>query len=163
MKILAIDPGYERLGIAILEKLPNTKEVLIYSECFFTLKTLSHAKRLALVAEKISEMIETYDPKVLSIEKLFFSKNQKTALLVAEARGVILAEAARHSMEVFEYNPADIKIAVTGHGKSDKKHIIDMVPKLISLNKPIKYDDEYDAIAIGITFCAIEKPRYPQK
>ncbi len=163
MRILAIDPGYERLGIAILEKVPSYKETLLYSDCFFTPKTKAHHERLAMVAIEIARIIKEYTPQALSIETLFFSKNVKTALLVAEARGVILAEASRNGIKVFEYSPADIKIAVTGYGKSDKTHIIDMIPKLITLTKKIKYDDEFDAIAAGITYFAIEKATYPQK
>ncbi len=164
MRIIAIDPGYERLGIAVMEKIPKGKETLIYSDCFFTPKTKAHHERLAMVAEEIARIIIEYKPEALAIEKLFFSKNQKTALLVAEARGVILAECSRNDLKVFEYSPAEIKIAVTGHGASDKNQIIAMIPRLISLsNKPIKYDDEYDAIACGVTYFAHEKPGYPQK
>ncbi|MBA3550866.1 crossover junction endodeoxyribonuclease RuvC [Patescibacteria group bacterium] len=163
MRILAIDPGYERLGVAILEKISSQKEILIYSDCFFTPKTKAHHERLAMVAIEVSRIIEEYKPTALSIETLFFSKNVKTALLVAEARGVVLAEASRNGLKVHEYNPADIKIAVTGYGKSDKQNIIDMVPKLIKISKKITYDDEYDAIAAGITFFATEKTTYPQK
>lgn len=156
MRIIAIDPGYERLGIAIMEKL-NGKEVLLYSDCFKTSKDLLHHERLALVGGELEGLIEKYHPQVLSVEKLYFSKNQKTALLVAEARGVILYTASRHGLKVFEYQPADIKIAVTGYGKSDKKHIIAMIPKLVKIDKKISHDDEYDAIAAGITFFATEK------
>jgi crossover junction endodeoxyribonuclease RuvC len=154
MKIIAIDPGYERLGIAVLEKLPQQKERLIYSDCFFTPKTLSHSARLALLGNEIKRVIVEFSPTVLAIETLFFSKNVSTALLVAEARGVVLFQGAHLGLKIAEYSPADVKIAVTGHGKSDKTQIIAMVPRLITLAKAIKYDDEYDAIAIGLTHFA---------
>jgi crossover junction endodeoxyribonuclease RuvC len=156
MRIIAIDPGYERLGIAIMEK-QNGKEVLLYSDCFRTSKELPHHERLTMVGGELERIIKEYKPQALSVEKLFFSKNQKTALLVAECRGVILYEASRHGLQVYEYQPADIKIAVTGYGKSDKEHMIAMIPKLVKIDKKIAYDDEYDAIAAGITFFAIEK------
>ena len=157
MKILAIDPGYERLGIAVIEKESNaTKERIIFSDCIQTSSKEIHASRLAKIAEALKEIIDTYSPATLATEKLFFSKNQKTALLVAEARGVILAECARRGLRVFEYDPSAIKIAVTGHGKSDKRQVINMTQKLIRIEKTIKHDDEYDAIAIGLTYFATE-------
>lgn len=156
MKILAVDPGYERLGLAILERVKG-KDMLVFSECFFTDKKLPHPTRLANIGVELDRLIEEYQPEALSIEKLFFSKNQKTALLVAEARGVILHTAARKNLLIKEFLPVEIKIAVTGYGKSDKAQVMSMIPKLIKLDKPIKNDDEYDAIAAGITFFAHQK------
>ncbi|MBX4198051.1 crossover junction endodeoxyribonuclease RuvC [Candidatus Parcubacteria bacterium] len=158
MKIIAIDPGYERLGIAVMEKIDG-KEVLLYSSCFITSKDLAHHERLTLVGNEVERIIKEYKPQALAIEKLFFSKNQKTALMVAETRGVILYTASRLGLSVSEYLPVDIKIAVTGYGKSDKNHIIAMVPKLVKITKKIQYDDEYDAIACGITYFAHGLPR----
>jgi crossover junction endodeoxyribonuclease RuvC len=158
MKIISIDPGYERLGVAVIEKEHRQKEKLLFSECFKTNPKLPHPKRLALIGERIKEIIKKYKPERLATEKLFFSKNQKTALLVAEARGVILYAASSNNLEIFEYTPADIKIAVTGYGKSEKNQVISMVEKLIEIkDKQKKLDDEYDAIAIGLTHFAIEK------
>lgn len=157
MIILAIDPGYERLGIAMLEKNPKEKEVLLYSECFKTSAKLPHHERLTLIGEKIREIIKRYKPEALATEKLFFSKNQKTALLVAEARGVILYSASSQGLDVFEYDPSCIKIAITGYGRSEKKQMIDMVKKLIKVDKKTNSDDEFDAIAIGLTHFAINR------
>lgn len=159
MKILAIDPGYERLGVAILEKVPRGKEVLLYSECFKTSAKLPHHERLTLIGNKIKEIIKEYNPEALATEKLFFSKNQKTALLVAEARGVILYSANSLGLPVFEYRPVEIKIAVTGYGKSEKRQIIDMVKKLIKVPTGKNSDDEFDAIAIGLTYFAIHRSK----
>src|SRR4051812_31039204 len=113
MKILAIDPGYERLGIAVMEKEAKGKEKVLYSDCFFTSAKLPHAERLKLLGTEIGRLIDEYEPKMLSIETLYFSKNQKTALLVAEARGVILYEAAKKGLIIKEFTPMQIKIAVT--------------------------------------------------
>lgn len=157
MKIISIDPGYERLGIAVIEKKPREKEILLHSECFKTSAKLPHHERLTLIGEKIKEIIKKYKPESLATEKLFFSKNQKTALLVAEARGVILFTGSSLGLDIFEYTPADIKIAVTGYGKSEKRQIIDMVKKLITIEKTTNSDDEFDAIAIGLTHLAIKK------
>ena len=157
MKIISIDPGYERLGVAVLEKLPRQKEVLLYSECFKTSSKLPHHERLTLIGNKIKEIIKKYKPEGLATEKLYFSNNQKTALLVAEARGVILYAGSSTGLPIFEYTPADIKIAITGYGKSEKRQIIDMVKKLIIVNSKTNSDDEFDAIAIGLTHFAIHR------
>ncbi len=154
MKIIAIDPGYERLGVAVLEKLPRQKETLLYSTCIQTLKTLPHAERLLKIAREVRKTIDAFNPKALAIEKLFLSVNQKTAMPVAEARGVILAEAARAELVIYEYTPLQVKVAITGYGKSDKKQVMEMVKKLIALPPGKRLDDEYDAIAIGLTCLA---------
>ena len=155
MKIIAIDPGYERLGIAVMES--GRPETVVYSTCFQTAKKLPHPTRLAAVQKEILRIIKTYSPTILATEALFFSKNQKTALAVAEVRGVILALAESQGLHIYEYFPAQIKIAVTGYGASDKKQVAQLVEKLVRLPKKPKYDDEYDAIAIGLTFFAHEQ------
>ncbi len=157
MRIISIDPGYERLGIAVIEKEKKQKELLIFSECFKTKSSLPHPERLTLIGNRIKEVIKKYKPEQLATEKLFFSGNQKTAMLVAEARGVILYSGKSLGLEVFEYTPNQVKIAVTGYGRSEKKQIIDMVKKLISVTKTTNSDDEFDAIAIGLTHFAIHR------
>ncbi|MEN9621624.1 MAG: crossover junction endodeoxyribonuclease RuvC, crossover junction endodeoxyribonuclease RuvC [Candidatus Parcubacteria bacterium] len=157
MRIISIDPGYERLGIAVIEKELRSKEVLVYSDCFRTSKNLPHHERLGLIGNEIKKIIEEHNPSALALENLFFSNNQKTAITVAEARGVILYQAATHNLPVYEYGPGQIKVAVTGYGKSDKDQIISMIPRLIKLTKEIKHDDEYDAIAVGLTCFATER------
>lgn len=156
MKILAIDPGYQRLGIAVIEKTKGGKEVLIYSECFETDKSLEHSKRLSLVAERLAEIIAQYKPEAVALETLFFSTNQKTAIKVAEVRGVILSEASRTGLATYEYNPMQVKVAVTGYGKSDKTQVMFMTKKLLRVDKEA-LDDEYDAMAIGLTCFATER------
>lgn len=153
VRIIGIDPGYDRLGIAIIDK-KNNKDVLVFSSCIETDKKLPHYKRLFSIYSSLNSIIKKHKPDEASIETLFFSNNQKTALLVSEARGVLLSLCAEHNIQTTEYTPASIKIAVTGHGKSDKKQIISIIPKLIKIEREIKYDDEYDAIAIAITHSA---------
>lgn len=158
MIILAIDPGYERLGIAVLEKNKgDKKETLLFSECFKTKTTSTHAERLSLLGQEISKVIEKYKPEALAIETLFLTTNHKTVMHVSEARGVILYESARHNLSIHEFSPPQIKSAVAGDGHADKKAIIKMVSLLINLEKQIKHDDEYDAIAVGLTFFAYKK------
>lgn len=156
MRIIAIDPGYERLGIAVLEKEENKKDVLLHSECFRTSSKLSHAARLRDIGKRIEEVIESFSPQALAIETLFLTNNQKTVMRVGEARGVILFIAASHNLKIFEYSPPQIKAAVTSDGRSDKKQMVSMIPRLIAIGKEIEFDDEYDAIAVGITCMASE-------
>ncbi len=152
MKILAIDPGFDRLGIAVLEG-TISKPILIHSTCVEPQKGVIH-ERLAVVFNSVMAAIDKYEPETLAIEKLFFSTNKKTAIRVAEARGAILVAAGIKKLNVQEYSPQDIKIAVTGYGNADKKSIMQMVPRLISISDKKRLDDEYDAIAIGITALA---------
>lgn len=157
--VLGVDPGYERLGLAIV-KHHNSKQELIYSECFQTQKESSHPERLLLISKKITDIIAKFKPTKVAMEELLFSKNAKTALKVAEARGVIMLETTKLNTPIYEFNPNTIKLAVTGYGKSDKKQIISMIEKLVHIKKDIKFDDEYDAIAVAITASVIV---YPQK
>jgi len=154
MRILAIDPGYERVGIAILGK-----DTLVFSECFKTSSKIPFSERLFLIGREIESVIKKYKPKLLAIEKLFFATNQKTAMSVSEAKGVIVYEAKKAGLKIFEYTPLEIKIAVTGYGKSDKKSVINMVKKLIKINENKNSDDEIDAIAVGLACFAREKFR----
>ncbi len=156
MRVLAIDPGYERVGIAVVEK-NNGKDVLLFSECFKTPASELFSARLAMIGAEIARLAEEYQPTAMALETLFFTNNQKTAMQVAEARGVLLYEGAKRGLQIHEYTPLQIKIATTGYGKSDKKQIISMIPKLIKIEKEIAHDDEYDAIATGITCLASYK------
>jgi crossover junction endodeoxyribonuclease RuvC len=156
MRIIAIDPGYERLGIAILEK-ETGKEKLIFSECFTTSIKEKHENRLKLIGAEIERVIKKYQPEAMGIETLFFKTNAKTAMKVSEARGIMLYEAAKNNLNILEFTPLQIKVAVTGYGKSDKDQVTEMVKRLIKIENPIKYDDEYDAIAVGLTFFAYYK------
>ena len=164
-RILGIDPGFDRVGVAILSG-GSSKQELLYSTCILTDKKDSHADRLLTVGVGIQKIIEEWKPTALGIEKLFFNQNVKTALKVAEARGVIIYEAVSHGLLIFEYSPQEIKIATTGYGKAAKGDVERMVLKLINLKKPPKFDDETDAIAVGITHLAshAQKTRLsPQK
>ncbi|MES2087945.1 MAG: crossover junction endodeoxyribonuclease RuvC [Patescibacteria group bacterium] len=158
MKILAVDPGYEKMGVAVVEKI-NGKEILIFSECFKTKRSDAVEVRLCNLGKEIEKIIEKYKPKALAIEKLFFADNQKTAMRVSEARGVIIYECTRGDLSIKEYTPLEVKVAVTGYGRSDKAQVKFMVEKLLVVGKKIKEDDEYDAIALGLTYFAREKTK----
>lgn len=153
MRILGIDPGFERLGIAVLEK-SNKKEIVLFSECFKTSAKLDFSERLVLIGEEIKKIIKKYQPEVLAIETLFLTTNQKTVMSVAEARGVVIYECAKAGMKIFEASPPQIKIATTGYGKANKEQIMKMVKILVNIDKNKQSDDELDAIAAALTASA---------
>jgi crossover junction endodeoxyribonuclease RuvC len=157
IRILGIDPGFDRLGICILDKYGN-KEELIYSQCITTSKKETFEVRLAEVGEQLIKILKKYKPNELAIETLFFTTNQKTIITVAEVRGICIYLSHIHDVIVHEYSPPQIKVAVTGYGKATKEDIALMVPKI--LGKPMKLgilDDEIDAIAIALTHSAHRK------
>src|SRR3989344_8260678 len=123
MRIIAIDPGYEKIGVAVLEKNPKGKEVLLFSECFKTSSKTAHSERLRQLGAEVERVIDEFKPECLAIEKLFFTTNQKTAFMVAEARGVIVYEASSAGLSVTEFTPLQAKVAVTGYGRGIKGKI----------------------------------------
>jgi len=160
--ILGIDPGIERLGIAIIEKniLSNPKEKIIFSECFKTPKTLPTEKRLALIYEKITKIVKDHKPDVAVVEKIFFTVNQKTAIIVAESRGTILAAIGKENIQIMELSPTEIKESITGNGAAKKEDISRMLSKIIHIPNTNAKDDELDAIASALAGSA--KLRYSQ-
>ncbi len=149
MNVLGIDPGYDRLGIAVISG-DASRPTHEYSECF-TPDTKDFLERLLLCGKHIAATLDTHTPDAVALETLFVTKNQKTAMHVAELRGVLLYEARKRSLPIFEYTPSQVKLAVTGHGASDKRGVEDMVKRLVTLPTREMIDDEYDAIAIAIT------------
>ena len=158
MKIIAFDPGYERLGVAVLEK-KLTAEKILMSSCLLTKSQDPHVQRIGRIYAEAKKIIQKFSPQTMILEKIFFAKNQKTALLVAEARGALLALAEERNLTVFEYTPLEVKLAITGSGVAPKNQVALMVKKLIKLpeKKEKMLDDEFDAIAIGLTHFARAK------
>jgi len=150
MKVLAFDPGYDRLGVAVLEH-HKAKERLLFSTCIITDKKSPLADRLFTVGNAMVDLLTNHQPNVVAIETLFFNKNAKTAIGVAQARGIIIYLAKTASLPVFEFGHQEIKIAVTGYGVSDKKAVYQMLQRLITDIPNHAHDDEYDAIAVGVT------------
>lgn len=152
MKVCGIDPGYDRLGIAFLEG-DGSKQTHVHSECFIA-PTKDFFDRLFLCGQRVGELLDEHQPDAIALETLFITKNQKTAMHVAELRGVILYEARKRNIPIAEYAPPQIKLAVTGYGASDKKAVGAMIGRLIVLPERKMIDDEYDAIAVAITHLA---------
>jgi crossover junction endodeoxyribonuclease RuvC len=153
MRVVGVDPGYDRLGVSVLEYVDGV-ETLIQSSCIETNKQQDLPNRLKQIGDDFEKIIKNHKPDTLAIENIFFNKNQKTAIGVAQARGIIMYLAQRNGCCVYEFGPQEIKIAITGYGKSDKPAVFDMLKRLVK-NLPDKaLDDEYDAIAVGITCLA---------
>lgn len=150
MKILGIDPGYGRVGVAILDK-QDLCETVLFSACLQTSAKLDFAERLGQIGGELEKIIKKWKPQTLAVENLFFTANQKTAMRVAETRGMIIYLGQKHRLLIKEFTPLQVKMSVSGYGKADKKQVIEMVCLLTKMEKRPKYDDEYDAIAVALT------------
>ena len=156
MKILGIDPGFSRLGYAILETDKKSFRV-IDCDCFETKPKSDYGKRLLLVADKVKKLISKHKPDVMAIERVFFAKNQKTALQIAEVRGILLYLAASSKIPAYEHTPLEVKMALCGYGKATKEQVQKMLKTILKAPSLPKSDDATDALAIGLT-CAYSLP-----
>lgn len=148
--ILGIDPGTARLGYAIIELLE--KPSLIDCGIISTSKDDTDAQRLKEIRQDLAEIIKTHKPDLASVEKLFFFKNPKTIIPVAQARGVILEVAATHGLEVFEYTPLEMKKTITGNGMAKKDMVSEIIHRELGLSEQIKPDDAVDAVGLAFTY-----------
>lgn len=149
MIILGIDPGFAIVGWGVIEYNGSRFKVLGYG----SVETPAHIpmeERLVMINDGIKELIDTYHPDVMAVEELFFNTNITTGIRVAEARGVIIMRAHSLGVKVFEYTPLQVKQAVVGYGRAEKKQVIAMVTRLLNLEKPPKPDDTADALAIAV-------------
>lgn len=149
MIIIGIDPGTATTGFSILENKGGEINLLDFG-CIRTHKDLSPETRLNQIAQDINILVKKWNPKKAAIEKIFFKKNIKTAVSVAQARGVILQKLCEHGIQISEYTPLEIKSQICGYGKADKKMVQQMVKIVLGLNKIPKPDDAADAIAAAI-------------
>ena len=149
MIILGIDPGIAIVGWGVIEYNASHFTVLGYG-ALETPAGMDTEERLSLIYDGIGKLIDTYKPDCMAVEELFFNTNQTTAIRVAEARGVIITRAFRKGVKVSEYTPLQVKQAVVGYGRAEKKQVITMVTMLLGLKKPPKPDDTADALAIAV-------------
>lgn len=149
MKIIGIDPGTGILGFGIIDY-EKGKITLIDAGVIRTPVHEQDAVRLLTIYDELSEIIAQHKPEVMSVEKLFFAKNVKTAMTVAQARGVVLLLGMKHNLELHEFTPMQIKQAITGYGGADKKQIQEMVRVLLRLQEVPQPDDAADALAAAI-------------
>lgn len=153
MIVLAIDPGFGRCGVAVLDGTASSA-TLLYSSCIETTSKDDFGLRLLTVGNEVARIVKEFQPDILAIEELYFTNNAKTALRVAEVRGMLIYLAGTLGVVLVEYNPLAIKIALTGYGRASKDQVIKMVGKLIKFPEKKMLDDEYDAIALGLTALA---------
>lgn len=149
MKILGIDPGMAIVGYALLDVNDNNLSLLA-SGSIQTSKSTKDEERLLEIFEDLSTIVEQYKPNCASIEKLYFFKNQKTIIPVAEARGTILTVLQKYNIPIFEYTPLEVKQVLTGYGRATKKEVENMVKLSLGVECLPKLDDTVDAIAITI-------------
>ena len=148
MIIIGIDPGTTQIGFGIIRNEGNRFEALDYG----IIKNQGKDKLLDYqnTSKAISELIKKHSPDVASVEKLFFFKNQKTVMSVGEMRGVIMLTLSNHNLPVLEFTPIQVKQAVSGYGRADKKQVQRMVRLVLGIKEKIKPDDAADALAIAI-------------
>lgn len=158
MRILGIDPGIGRLGWGIVDEQKGKVLVRAY-DCVETSQKLREEDRIKQIYEALSTLMNEYTPEVVAVEELFFSKNVTTAFSVGQARGVVLLAAAQHNLPVISYNPGEVKVAVTGYGKAEKKQVAQMVKMILGLKTLPKLDDTTDALAIALTHAFSQKMR----
>jgi crossover junction endodeoxyribonuclease RuvC len=149
MRIIGIDPGTAQTGFSIIESDKNKITLLSYG-CIRTKAGLNQNVRLDQIAKNIDTIIKKWKPQHASVEKLYFKKNVKTAISVAQARGVILQKLTEKGIQTEEYTPLEIKSAVCGYGKADKKMVQQMTKLILNLPKAPKPDDAADAVAAAI-------------
>ncbi|HNS71162.1 MAG TPA: crossover junction endodeoxyribonuclease RuvC [bacterium] len=154
MIVIGIDPGTARMGYGILEyskKSPH-KIKLIKSGVFITKPDQDQQNRLLQLYRNINELIDSHKPDSIVIEKLFFNTNAKTAMIVGQARGIVMLSAADNNLKMFEYTALQAKLVLTGYGRSDKKEMQEAVRKTLSLKEVIKSDDANDAVAMALCY-----------
>ncbi len=149
MIILGIDPGLAIVGWGVVEYNGSHFRTLGYGS-IQTPAGMPTEQRLSEIFDGLTKLIETYHPDEIAVEELFFNTNQTTGIRVAEARGVIIMCAYRHGVKVFEYTPLQVKQAVVGYGRAEKKQVITMVTMFLGLQRPPKPDDTADALAIAV-------------
>ena len=149
MKILGIDPGMAIVGYGLI-KFEEDKPILLASGSIQTDKKMPDSKRLLEIYDDLSTIVEKYKPDCASVEQLFFFKNQKTVMPVAEARGVILTVLEKFKIPIFSYTPMEVKQVLTGYGRADKKEVEQMVKIALDTDILPKLDDTVDAVAIAI-------------
>lgn len=154
--ILGIDPGYGRMGWGVVQKLGNAITPVSYG-CLETDPKASRAERLHDIQHQLEHVMDHFKPVAVGIEELFFQNNQKTAMKVAEARGVALVTAVHDAAEIFEFTPQQIKQSLTGYGSADKGQMQRMIKLLLGFKTIPKPDDAADALAIALVTARVYK------
>ena len=160
MRILGIDPGFAITGYSIIEYVGN-KFKLVSSGAIKTEAGMSFPLRLSKIFTDLNAIIDEFNPDAISVEELFFNNNAKTAINVAQARGVVIVVGCQRNIPTFEYTPLQVKQAVVGYGRADKIQVQKMVKTILKVEKLPKLDDITDSMAIAI--CHAHSSRFAQK
>lgn len=154
MKVLGIDPGTHRIGWGVIDGTPSSHNALAFG-CIELPKHTTLDIYLKNTYIKINEILNLHKPDLVGIESLFFQKNKKTAIMVAQSRGVIMLSLAQNSLPIKEFAPNTVKSAVAGNGAASKKDVLHMVSLLLDLDSDEMLDDTADALAVAITAITI--------
>lgn len=149
MRILGIDPGYAIVGFGLVDR-EGGRQNLVCCGAIRTPTHLSLPARLLQIAQDLEKLIQQFQPREMAIEELFFNQNVTTGIGVAQARGVILMTAEKLGLSIYEYNPSQVKQAVAGYGKAEKKQVMEMTRRLLQLASVPRPDDAADAVAIAL-------------
>ena len=157
MIILGIDPGTATTGYGIIDYQKSEFKVLDYG-CILTKKGIDLADRLCLIVGELEKIIKKFHPKIMAVEEIFYFKNAKTVISVSQARGAILLTGKKNRLTIFEFTPLQVKQAVVGYGRADKKQVQAMVKAILNLKEIPHPDDAADALAIAI--CAASNLKF---
>jgi len=155
MIILGIDPGTATTGFGIIEKTKKKIRVIDYG-CIKTCPDLGAGERLKIINNELNKLIKKHRPNILAVETVYFFKNLKTAMPVSQAKGVVLLTAAKKKIPVYEFTPLQMKMAIAGYGKAEKKQVQEMLKILLNMEETPKQDDAADAL--GIALCCAKLP-----
>ena len=150
MMVIGIDPGLARLGYGVIEVVKGNSRPVCYGCIETSGKTLCPSGRLLKIYTDVGRLLDTYQPGHLSLEKLFFQKNISSAMAVSEVRGIVLLAAEQRGIPVTEYTPNQVKQAITGSGRADKRQVQEMITRLLRLDEIPKPDDAADALSIAL-------------
>jgi len=149
LRIIGIDPGYAIVGYGVLDYASNRFAPVNYG-AICTPAEMDFSRRLEKIYDELDLLLTRFRPQAMAVEKLYFTTNQKTAIDVSQARGVILLCAVKHGVDLFEYTPLQVKSSVVGYGKAEKQQVMQMTKTILGLSETPKPDDIADALAIAI-------------
>ena len=161
MQILGIDPGYATTGFGVVQSLPGTLKLLNYGT-ITTPAAMKFPQRLEMLYDDMVRLLDTVKPDAVAVEELFWGHNVTTGIGVSHGRGVILLAVAKSGVPLFEYTPGQVKMAVTGYGKAEKRQVMDMTKRLLKLAKTPRPDDAADALALALCHARSSTSRLPQ-
>lgn len=161
MRILGIDPGIATIGFGLVEAEKGKVSMLTYG-VITTPAGVPLSKRLYQIDRDMEDLIDQLKPDVIAVEELFFNTNITTGIAVAHGRGVLLCAAERCGIPLYEYTPSQVKLAVTGYGKAEKRQVMDMTRRLLKLNAVPRPDDAADALALALCHARSFTSRLPQ-